>query len=195
MTKHDRKYEYNGADIIDKVSSDAYRLIFAVGNHFYNNYEDLKHYVNAIMKSDINSIPYMIDSLTDISLRPLERQNPIANLGHNKRVFDYVSLICAIKDSGYNLAALRNSKDISLYWANLNTLFDTMIIKRNLGLDTNIGNPVDFKYTNSNSFCRDVSFNSYIDGYDLCNLMNYLIQPNIDSSIFKSGSYVKKKVK
>ena len=195
MKNSDRRYEYNGADIIDKVSADAYRLIFAVGNHFYNNYDDLKHYVNAIVKSDINSIPYMLNSLTDIELRPLERQNPLANLGHNKRVFDYVSLVCAIKDSGYNLAGLRNNKDIPIYWANLNKLADTMIIKRNNGLDTNIGNPVDFQYISNNSFKRDVKFNSYIEGYDLCNLMNYLIQPNRDSSIFKSGSYVKKKVK
>ena len=81
------------------------------------------------------------------------------------------------------------------YWNNLNKLADTMIIKRSHGLDTNIGNPVDFKYMGSNPLNRNVEFNSYIDGNDLCIMMNYLIQPNRDSSIFKSGSYVKKKVK
>lgn len=195
MKNSDRRYEYNGADIIDKVPYETYKLIFAVGNHFYDDYAGLKNYVNEIVKRDINAIPYMLSSLTDISLRPLERQNPLANLGHNKRVFDYVSLVCAIKDSGYNLAGLRNSNDIPVYWENLNKLADTMIIKRNHGLDTNIGNPVDFKYINTNSFKRDVKFKSYIDGMDLCNLMNYLIQPNRDSSIFKEGAYVKKKVK
>ena len=55
---------------------------------------------------------------------------------------------------------------------------------------------VTLKYKDKEfTFKRDVKFNSYIEGYDLCNLMNYLIQPNRDSSIFKSGSYVKKKVK
>ena len=188
----DRRYEYNGEDIIGKVSDDAFRMIFAIGNHLYDDYDTLKLYVNAIIKNDENSIPYMLNSLTDIDLKTTERNNIFANHGHNKRVFDYVSLVCAIKDSGYDLAALKNSQNLPLYWANLNKLVEIMIIKRNLRLDTNIGNPVDFRYVDSSSFKRKVEFNSYIDGYDLCNLMNYLIMPDKDSSIFKEGSYVKK---
>lgn len=188
----DRRYEYDGEDIKGKVSDDAFIMILAIRNHLYDDYDTLKLYVNAIIKNDENSIPYMLDSLTDIDLRSLERLNPLANQGHNKRVFDYVSLICAIKDNGYDLTSLKNSQNLPLYWANLNKLVETMIIKKNLRLDTNIGNPVDFKYMGSNPLNRKVEFNSYIDGYDLCNLMNYLIMPDKDSSIFKEGSYVKK---
>ena len=119
----DRRYEYDGEDIKGKVSDDAFIMILAIRNHLYDDYDTLKLYVNAIIKNDENSIPYMLDSLTDIDLRSLERLNPLANQGHNKRVFDYVSLICAIKDNGYDLTSLKNSQNLPLYWANLNTLY------------------------------------------------------------------------
>ena len=87
----DRKYEYVGLDIRDKVHNEVFKYIFSIGNHYYNDYEDLKDLIKNILDlGDNKDIELMINSITDLNLYPIEKRNYLASQGFNKRVFDFV---------------------------------------------------------------------------------------------------------
>ena len=99
--KQDRLYEYTGLDIINEIKEDTYRLVFAIGNHEYSDYEGLKLLIKAVMILDNDKIPLIVDSLTNLELSMLEKNNALASIGYNKRVHDFCSIVCALNDSGY----------------------------------------------------------------------------------------------
>lgn len=199
----DRKYEYVGLDIRDKVHNEVFKYIFSIGNHYYNDYEDLKDLIkNLLDLGDNKDIELMINSITDLNLYPIEKRNYLASQGFNKRIFDYCSIICALKECGYDLSLLKDEEGKPLYWKSLTKMRGNLITKIQLGLDIMINNPTDFRYCDSEeddaSFNRKVESDSQISGIELCNLMNYLIHPNIKNiDIIKCGNYIetKKKVK
>ena len=110
------RYDYNGANIKDKVSNNDFDNIFKIGNHYYNNYDELKELVNNIISSDNkDAVKIMVDSITDLNIYPIEKKNYLASLGFNKRVFDFYSIMCALKDLGYNVMDLKDENDNSLF--------------------------------------------------------------------------------
>jgi len=185
----DRLFEYTGIDIVDKVSYDTYMLTRLIGNHEYSNYDCLKKIVNKIVSLEPDKISIIIDSLVDLDLRPMERNNPIASTGYNKRVHDYFSIVCALNDSGYKF----NSDFFS---ANLFKVRGNLIIKNSNKLDIMISNPIKFNYIkNDNSISKKFVSEELIDGLELCNLMLYIGSNNYNNSVdvLKHGNYVKTK--
>ena len=55
--KQDRLYEYTGLDIKNEIKEDTYRLVFAIGNHEYSDYEGLKLLIKAVMILDNDKKP------------------------------------------------------------------------------------------------------------------------------------------
>ncbi len=183
--------EYNGLDIINDVDPDTYRLVFAIGNHHYSDYEGLKLLVQAILKLDYNKIPLIIDSLTNLELTMLERTNPHASAGYNKKVHDFCSLICALNDCGYKF----NSENFS---AKMFKIRGNLIIKNANKLDIMIHNPINFSYIDNGTkalFNKELKSNEKINGLELCNLMLYIGSNNYTNStdVLKHGNYVKAK--
>ena len=185
----DRLFEYTGIDIVDKVGYDAYRLIRAIGNHDYSDYEGLKLLISNIIKLEPDKVSIIVESLTDLDLRPMERNNPIASTGYNKRVHDYFSIVCALNDCGYKF----NSDYFS---ANLFKVRGNLIIKNANKLDIMISNPIKFNYIeNDNSISKKFVTVELIDGLELCNLMLYIGSNNYNNSkdVLKHGNYVRSK--
>lgn len=187
----DRLFEYAGIDIVDKVSYDTYRLVRAVGNHDYSNYEGLKLLISNIIKLEPDKVSIIVNSLTDLELRSMERNNPLVSIGYNKRVHDYFSIVCALNDCGYKF----NSE---IYSANLFKIRGNLIIKNASKLDIMIPNPVYFYYIKNDdsiSFNKELSAPELINGLELCNLMLYIGSNNYNNSkdVLKNGNYVKSK--
>ena len=187
----DRLFEYTGIDIVDKVGYDAFRLIRAVGNHDYSDYDGLKLLIRNIIKLEPNKVSIIIESLIDLELRPMERNNPIVSIGYNKRVHDYFSIICALNDCGYKF----NSE---IYSANLFKVRVNLIIKNSSKLDIMIPNPIYFNYIKNDdsiSFNKELSAPELINGLELCNLMLYIGSNNYNNSkdVLKHGNYVRSK--
>lgn len=187
----DRLFEYAGIDIVDKVSYDTYRLVRAVGNHDYSNYEGLKLLISNILKLEPDKVSIIVNSLTDLELRSMERNNPLVSIGYNKRVHDYFSIVCALNDCGYKF----NSE---IYSANLFKIRGNLIIKNASKLDIMIPNPVYFSYIKNDesiSFNKELSAPELINGLELCNLMLYIGSNNYNNSkdVLKNGNYVKSK--
>ena len=191
MDKQDRIFEYSGIEIVDKVSYDVYRLVCAVGNHEYSDYEGLKLLINNIIKLEPDKVSMIVESLIDLELRPMEKKNPIASIGYNKRVHDYFSIVCALNDSGY-----RFNNDY--FSANLFKIRGNFIIKNASKLDIMIHNPIKFNYSkidDSISFNKNLLSNEMINGLELCNLMLYIGSNNYNNSydVLKHGNFVKTK--
>lgn len=185
----DRLFEYTGIDIVDKVSYDAFRLIRAVGNHDYSDYDGLRLLIRNIMKLEMDKVSMIVESLIDLELRPMERNNPIASTGYNKRVHDYFSIVCALNDSGYKF----NS---DIYSANFFKIRGNLILKNANKLDIMISNPIKFNYIkNDNSISKKFVAEELIDGLELCNLMLYIGSNNYNNSkdVLKHGNYVRSK--
>lgn len=187
----DRLFEYAGIDIVDKVSYDTYRLVRAVGNHDYSNYEGLKLLISNIIKLEPDKVSIIVNSLTDLELRSMEKNNPLVSIGYNKRVHDYFSIVCALNDCGYKF----NSE---IYSANLFKIRGNLIIKNASKLDIMIPNPVYFYYIKNDdsiSFNKELSAPELINGLELCNLMLYIGSNNYNNSkdVLKNGNYVKSK--
>ena len=185
----DRLFEYTGIDIVDKVSNDTYMLTRLIGNHEYSNYDCLKKIIKNIIDLEPDKVSMIVESLTDLDLRPMERNNPIASTGYNKRVHDYFSIVCALNDSGYKF----NSDYFS---ANLFKVRGNLIIKNANKLDIMISNPIKFNYIkNNNSISKKFVAEELIDGLELCNLMLYIGSNNYNNSIdvLRHGNYVKAK--
>ena len=185
----DRLFEYTGIDIVDKVSYDTYMLARLIGNHEYSNYDCLKKIIKNIIDLEPDKVSMIVESLTDLDLRPMERNNPIASTGYNKRVHDYFSIVCALNDSGYKF----NSDYFS---ANLFKVRGNLIIKNANKLDIMISNPIKFNYIkNNNSISKKFVAEELIDGLELCNLMLYIGSNNYNNSIdvLRHGNYVKAK--
>ena len=187
----DRLFEYTGIDIVDKVSYDTYRLVRAVGNHDYSDYEGLKLLISNIIKLEPDKVSMIIDSLTDLELRPLEKNNPLVSIGYNKRVHDYFSIVCALNDCGYKF----NSE---IYSANMFKVRGNLIIKNANKLDIMISNPINFNYIKNDesvSFNKKLVSNEFINGLELCNLMLYIGSNNYNNSkdVLKNGNYIETK--
>ena len=184
--------EYNGLDIINDVYPDTYRLVFAIGNHHYSDYEGLKVLVQAILKLDYNKIPLIIDSLTNLELTMLERTNPHASIGYNKKVHDFCSLVCALNDCGYKF----NSENFSTLMFKIR---GNLIIKNANKLDIMIDNPINFSYIDNGTnalFNKELISNEKINGLELCNLMLYIGSNNYNNSydVIKHGNFINKEV-
>lgn len=193
-------YEYNGLDIKNKVSNEAFAIIFALGNHQYNNYEELKIIIANLIKVSNNcEIELMLNSINDLKLYSIEKMNFLASQGYNKRVCDYCSIICALKDNGFDLSNLKSNNNESLCFNQLNQIRASLIHKNKLGLDIMIDNPTEFTYQDSDledaSYHRKLLSDSKINGLDLCTLMNYLIHPANNTTIVSYGTYKEKNQK
>ena len=189
--KQDRLYEYNGLDIINEIKEDTYRLVFAIGNHEYSDYEGLKLLVKAVMTLDNDKIPLIVDSLTNLELSMLEKNNALASIGYNKRVHDFCSIVCALNDSGYKF----NSEDFS---AKMFKIRGNLIIKNASRLDIMIYSPINFSYVrneDSVSIHKNLKSAEKINGIELCNLMLYIGSNNYNNSkdVLKNGNFVKTK--
>ena len=189
--KQDRLYEYNGLDIINEIKEDTYRLVFAIGNHEYSDYEGLKLLVKAVMTLDNDKIPLIVESLTNLELSMLEKNNALASIGYNKRVHDFCSIVCALNDSGYKF----NSEDFS---AKMFKIRGNLIIKNASRLDIMIYSPINFSYVRSEdsvSIHKNLKSAEKINGLELCNLMLYIGSNNYNNSkdVLKNGNFVKTK--
>ena len=187
----DRKYEYNGLDIINDIKKETYSLVFAIGNHEYSDYEGLKLLIETIISIEKDKIPLIIDSLIDLELSIMEKNNAIASLGYNKRVHDFFSYICALNDLGYTFNSERFSSKMFKVRGNL-------IIKNNYKLDIMIDNPIRFSYDKSDdsvSSNKKLKSNEKINGLELCNLMFYIGSNKYKNSsdVLKHGNFVKNK--
>lgn len=189
--KQDRLYEYNGLDIINEIKEDTYRLVFAIGNHEYSDYEGLKLLVKAVMTLDNDKIPLIVESLTNLELSMLEKNNVLASIGYNKRVHDFCSIVCALNDSGYKF----NSENFS---AKMFKIRGNLIIKNASRLDIMIYSPINFSYVrneDSVSIHKNLKSAEKINGIELCNLMLYIGSNNYNNSkdVLKNGNFVKTK--
>lgn len=187
----DRKYEYNGLDIMSDVKKDTYSLAFAIGNHQYSDYEGLKLLIQTIMTVEPDKIPLIVESLTNLELSLMERNNAIASIGYNKRVHDFFSIVCALNDTGYRFNSERFSAKMFKVRGNL-------IIKNSSKLDIMIDNPVRFSYDKSDdsvSFNRKLKSNEKINGLELCNLMFYIGSNKYEKSedVLKHGNFISDK--
>lgn len=183
--------EYNGIDIINEVKHDTYKLVSAIGNHNYSDYEGLKLLVDMIIKLDYDKIPLIVDSLTNLELTMLERTNPHASIGYNKKTHDFCSIICALNDCGYKF----NSDKFS---SKMFKLRGNLIIKNANKLDIMIHNPINFSYVENGSdalFNKELKSNEKINGLELCNLMLYIGSNNYNNSydVIKHGNFIKTK--
>lgn len=194
------RYEYNGIDIKDKVSNNDFNNIFKIGNHYYNNYEDLKVLVNNIINSDNkDAVKIMVDSVSDLDLYPIEKKNYIASFGFNKRVFDFYSIMCALKDLGYDIENLKDENNCSMFIKYLDRIKSGLIEKIHLGLDIMVPNPINFEYkcadledaTNN----RKLVSNEYINGITLWKIIYMLQYDVIDYKSFLTPYVCKEKVK
>ena len=187
----DRLFEYTGIDIVDKVSYEVYMLIRAIGNHEYSDYDGLKLLVKNIINLEPDKVSMIVDSLVDLELRPMEKNNALASIGYNKRLHDFCSIVCALNDSGYKF----NSENFN---EKMFKIRGNLIIKNSSRLDIMIANPIKFSYEKND---ESVSFNKYlksdelIDGLELCNLMLYIGTNNYKNSfdVLKRGKFVKTK--
>ena len=191
--KQDRLYEYTGLDIINEIKEDTYRLVFAIGNHEYSDYEGLKLLIKAVMILDNDKIPLIVDSLTNLELSMLEKNNALASIGYNKRVHDFCSIICALNDSGYKF----NSENFS---SKMFKIRGNLIIKNANRLDIMICSPVNFSYVSNEgsvSFTKHLKSGETINWLELCNLMLYIGSNNYNNSkdVLKNGNFVKTKEK
>ena len=189
--KLDRLFEYTGIDIVDKVSYDAYMYTRSIGNHEYRDYEGLKMLVKNIMALEPDKILLIVESLSDLELRPMEKNNALASIGYNKRVHDFCSIVCALNDLGYKFDNENFRKKMFQIRGNL-------IIKNSSKLDISIANPIKFNYEKNDesvSFHKNLVSNELIDGLELCNLMLYIgtNKYNNSSDVLKHGNFVKKK--
>ena len=189
--KLDRLYEYTGIDIVDKVSYEVYMLARLIGNHEYNNYEDLKKIIKNIINLERDKVSIIVDSLTDLELRPMEKNNPIASQGYNKRVHDYFSIVCALNDTGYKFSS-------DIYSSNIFKIRGNLIIKNANKLDIMIANPIKFKYDKNGesiSFNKNLKSIELINGLELCNLMLYIGTNNYNNSrdVLKNGKFIQTK--
>ena len=187
----DRLFEYTGIDIVDKVSPDVFRLTRAIGNHKYSDYEGLKLLVKTIINLEPDKVSLIVDSLSDLELRAMEKNNIHASIGYNKRVHDFCSLVCALNDSGYKF----NSENFS---AKMFKIRGNLIIKNASRLDIMIYNPVNFSYTSNEdsvSIHKNLKSSEKINGLELCNLMLYIGSNNYNNSkdVLKNGNFVKTK--
>ena len=183
--------EYNGIDIINEVKHDTYKLVSAIGNHNYSDYEGLKLLVATIIKLDEDKIPLIIDSLTNLELTMLERTNPHASVGHNKKIHDFCSIICALNDCGYKFDSERFSSKMFKLRGNL-------IIKNANKLDIMIYNPINFSYVETGTdalFNKKLRSDEKINGLELCNLMLYIGSNNYNNSfdVIKHGNFINTK--
>lgn len=189
--KLDRLFEYTGIDIVDKVSYEVYMLTRSIGNHEYSDYEGLKLLVKNIVNLEPDKVSMIVDSLTDLKLRPMEKNNAIASRGYNKRVHDFCSIMCALNDSGYKF----NSENFSVKMFQIR---GNLIIKNASKLDIMIANPIKFSYEKNDesvSFNKNLRSDELIDGLELCNLMLYIGTNNYKNSsdVLKHGKFVKTK--
>lgn len=187
----DRKYEYSGLDIINIVKPDTYRLVFAIGNHQYSDYEGLKLLIQSILILDYDNISLIVESLSNLELTMMDRNNALASIGYNKRVHDFCSIVCALNDCGYKF----NS---DIFSAKMFKIRGNLIIKNGKRLDIMIDNPIKFSYDNNES---SISFNKHIksteciNGLELCNLMMYIGSNRYEKAedVLKSGNFINKK--
>lgn len=194
------RYDYNGANIKDKVSNNDFDNIFKIGNHYYNNYDELKELVNNIISSDNkDAVKIMVDSITDLNIYPIEKKNYLASLGFNKRVFDFYSIMCALKDLGYNVMDLKDENDNSLFIKYLYQIKSGLIEKINVGLDIMIPNPINFEYKDSS--IEDAIANrklypkEYVNGITLWKVIYMLRYDSVDYKNFLTPYISKEKVK
>ena len=181
--------EYNGLDIINEVKYDTHKLVSAIGNHNYSDYEGLKLLVDTIIKLDEDKIPLIVDSLTNLELTMLERTNPHASIGYNKKVHDFCSIICALNDCGYKF-------DSDNFSSKMFQLRGNLIIKNANKLDIMIHNPINFSYIENGTdalFNKELKSNEMINGLELCNLMLYIGSNNYNNSydVIKHGNFIK----
>ena len=178
----DRKYDYNGLDIFNEVKEETYRLVFAIGNHQYSDYEGLKLLVETVVNLEEDKIPLIVESLINLELSLMERNNAIASIGYNKRVHDFFSIICALNDSGYKF----NSDNFS---AKMFKVRGNLIIKNSYKLDIMIDNPIRFTYD------KKLKSSEKINGLELCNLMFYIGSNKYEKSedVLKNGNFVRNK--
>lgn len=187
--------EYDGESIKNDLSEEVFSLAFYLGNHFYDNYSDLKSLIGKIIELDNDSISLIISSITDLHLYKIEENNQVATKSFNKRVFDFCSIMCALKDCGYDLSLLKDKKNNSLYISYLSQARVGLMKKIQNKMDIMITNPLDFNYSNSleddATVNRRLISNTKINGIELCNLMNYLLYPQFKNlDIIKCGNYV-----
>lgn len=194
------RYEYNGIDIKDKVSISDFNNIFKIGNHYYDNYYELKVLVNNIINSDNkNVVKIMFDSVTDLNIYPIEKKNHIASIGFNKRVFDFYSIMCALKDLGYDIKNLKDENNRSMFIKYLEQIKFGLIERINLGLDMNVPNPINFEYNDADlddaTNNRKLVSKEYINGVTLWKVMYMLQYDVIDYKSFLTPYVSKEKVK
>ena len=187
----DRLFEYTGIDIVDKVSYEVYMLTRAIGNHEYSDYEGLKLLIKNIVYLEPDKVSMIVDSLVDLELRPMEKNNALASIGYNKRVHDFCSIVCALNDSGYKF----NSENFS---AKMFQIRGNLIIKNASRLDIMIASPIRFRYDKNNdsvSFNKNLISDERINGLELCNLMLYIGSNNYEKSedVLKNGKFIKAK--
>lgn len=178
----DIKYDYNGLDIINEVKKETYSLVFAIGNHQYSDYKGLKLLIETIMTIEPDKIPIIIESLTNLELSLMERNNAIASVGYNRRVHEFFSLVCALNDSGYTFNSERFSSKMFKVRGNL-------IIKNSYKLDIMIDNPIRF----SND--KKIKSSEKINGLELCNLMFYIGSNKYEKAedVLKHGNFISDK--
>lgn len=194
------RYDYNGANIKDKVSNNDFDNIFKIGNHYYNNYDELKELVNNIISSDNkDAVKIMVDSITDLNIYPIEKKNYLASFGFNKRIFDFYSIMCALKDLGYNVMELKDEDDCSIFMKYLNQIKSGLIEKISVGLDIMIPNPINFEYKNADIedaiANRKLLSKEYINGITLWKVMYMLQYDSVDYKNFLTPYISKEKVK
>ena len=176
-------HEYNGIDIRTKINHEQFSYVFKVGNHEFSNYTDLKDLVRKILMINKSNIPMILNSLTNLQMSLLEKCNYIASLGYNKRVFDYCSILCALKDNNYDFDEfIVDGKNI--LYNDLDEINTNIMEKKNLGLNTMINNPIDFKCEN-----KKITSDKMIDGIELLRLMEQVIQPMVKNSTILSPRY------
>ena len=176
-------HEYNGTDIRTKINEEQFSYVFKVGNHEFTNYNELKKLIKMIILINKYNIPLILGSLTNLDMTALEKCNYIASLGYNKKVFDYCSIICALKDNNYDFDDFIINNHNLLYY-DLDKINYNMQEKKKLGLDTMINNPVAFEIKNGK-----VISDKMIDGIELYRIMEQIIQPMVKNSSLLQSRY------
>lgn len=193
-------YKYSEMDIQDKLNEKDFNNILKIGNQCYQNYDELKFLVGRVVSSkNKEAVKIMVDSITDLNIYPLEKKNCNASFEFNKRVFNFYSIMCALKDSGYDVKRMKDENNCSMFIKYLEQIKIGLIKKMDLGLDIMVPNPINFEYENAD--LEDVTNNrklvskEYINGITLWKVI-YMLQYNtIDYKSFLTPYIYKEKVK